>query len=230
VVVVAVVAALLGASVPAAAAGPIAVVDIIRLIKAHPKYAELEAAPQASGKAADDAAKAEHAALERLRGQIEMMNENDPDRRQREREFLARTNSAKFEFDWKRQEAQRAWMRGLEVAYSEVQRLVTAYARSQSIQLVLVKNDRELNAGDFNDWALKVQLRSVVYADPSMDITDAVLRTIPAKGALPAGPSATGPAAPTGAPPVAPPVPPAQPPRPGVPPPPPPVTTPQPPR
>jgi len=78
-------------------------------------------------------------------------------------------------------------MRGLEVRYAEVQAVVSRFAREQKIQVVLVKTDKELKAADFNDWGSEGPAPSVIFADPSLDITDQVLRLLSPGSAPPAG-------------------------------------------
>ena len=64
--------------------------------------------------------------------------------------------------------------KGLESLYAEVQRLVTAYAREKGIQLVLQKPPETLEAANFEDYFVKVQLRTVVFHGATLDITDRI--------------------------------------------------------
>jgi Skp family chaperone for outer membrane proteins len=175
---------LVAGGAPAVAAGPsVAVVDMVRLLKAHPRFKEVDGKFEQRQKQAEDFAKSENTRLEQLKGEISLMNAADPNRRQKEKELASSLVALKFEIEWRQQEAQREYVRGLEVLYAEVQALVARHAREQGIPLVLLKQDTEMKAGDLNDWGLKVQLRTVVHADASLDITDAVLRLLPAPAA-----------------------------------------------
>jgi Skp family chaperone for outer membrane proteins len=176
---VALVALGLAGAAPALAAGPIGTVDIVRLVTNHPKFKELESRVEQRGKDAQAHEKKETERLDELKGRIGMMNPNDPARRTQEKQYLQAVASLKFELEWMQQDAQREYLRGLEVIYAEVQAAVGALAREQGLQLVLVRNDKELKAVSFDDWGLKTQLRAVVWAESSLDLTDALLKRAP---------------------------------------------------
>ena len=87
-------------------------------------------------------------------------------------------------------------MTGLESIYAEIQRQVARYAKDNGILIVFLKTDVELRAVDFNDFGAKVRLRSVVYNEPSLDITDKIRATFAPRAPQPGNPPANAPANP----------------------------------
>jgi Skp family chaperone for outer membrane proteins len=185
----------------------VAVVDVMKLLDGHPRKKELSDRYDQRQQQARDWAKKENADLEALNGQIALMNANDPNRRQREKELAGRLVTVKFEIDWRGKEAEREYMRGLDGLYAEVNAAVAKYARDNGIAVVVTKRDpTDMRVADVNDWGLKVQLRSVVYHDGALDITD---RIRPLLGGATVAPPAPAPQTPPPVRPGSPPPPPA---------------------
>lgn len=168
------VAAVLLVAPAQAAPERIAVVDMVDLISKHPRATELLRKLEQGQQQAQAYAEQENRALRELRQGIELLPRNSPSRRPKEKEFLTRSTMLKLELEWRREEEIRNYMTGLESLYAEIRALVTRYAREHAIQLVLLKSDEPLQAADFGDYAAKVQLRGVVFSEPSMDITDRI--------------------------------------------------------
>jgi Skp family chaperone for outer membrane proteins len=181
-----------GFAAPAYAAGErIAVVDMVELISQHPRATELQRKLDQRRTEAEKHAMDEQKAMRDLQAQIELMNRNNPMRRVREKELLTTQTMLKLEIQWREEEALREYMTGLESIYAEIQRQVARYAKDNQIPIVLLKTDVELRAVDFNDFGAKVRLRSVVYHDAALDITDKIRATFMPRATSPdAGPDA----------------------------------------
>jgi Skp family chaperone for outer membrane proteins len=207
------------AATAAVAAPPVsvAVVDVMKLLDAHPRKKELSDRADLRQQQARDWAKGENAALEKLKGEIELMTANEPARRQKEKELAGRLVSVKFEIEWRQKEAELEYLRGLDGLYSEVNSVVAKYARDNGIAVVLTKREAaDMKVADVNDFGLKVQLRGVVFHDAALDITERVRPLLASAGgaAAPAAPPAN-PQTPGQGGPVAPPPPPPGSQRPG---------------
>lgn len=162
-------------AVPATAAPEgVAVVDMVQLITKHPRATDLQRKLEGRQQEAEAYAEAENKGLRALGAEIDLIGRNNPMRRAKEKEFLTRSQLLKLEIEWRKEEALREYMLGLERLYTEIQALVGDYARRNGIQLVLLSSKPELQASDFNDYAAKVRLRGVVFSEPALDITDQI--------------------------------------------------------
>ena len=165
----------LSVATPAQAAPQgVAVVNMVELLNNHPQIKEIERKLEQRQQAAQQYAEAEEKRLRQLKGSIDLMNPNDPARMQKMKQFLAQSNMLKFEIEWRKEQAMKEYMDGLEGLYNDISRLVSSYARDNNLQLVLLKPPQELESADLNDYFVKVQLRSVIFSTPQLDITDRI--------------------------------------------------------
>ena len=184
--------AVLGLATPAVAAPDgTAVVNMVDLITKHPRANELQRKLEGRQQEAEAYAEDENKALRQLGQEIELIQRNNPMRRAKEKDFLTRSSLLKLEIEWRKEEALREYMLGLERLYAEIQALVTRYARENGIRLVLLKSAPELKAADFNDYAAKVRLRGVVFSEPSLDITDQIRALFMPRAPQPPAPGGT---------------------------------------
>ena len=167
-------AAVLFAAPAAAAPEGVAVVDMVQLITKHPRASDLQRKLEQRQQEAETYAESENKRLRALGAEIDLIGRNNPMRRAKEKEFLTLSQMLKLEIEWRKEEALREYMLGLERLYTEIQALVSKYARDRGIQLVLLSSKPELQANDFNDYAAKVRLRGVVFSEPALDITDQI--------------------------------------------------------
>jgi Skp family chaperone for outer membrane proteins len=109
------------------------------------------------------------------------MLENDPDRPLKEKQYLLQLNAMKFNRQWAVQEAEREYVRALERLHSAMKALVAAYAKENGIEVVMLstESDGPMHAETRQDFDLRSRLRGVVYAAPTVDITDAIIARIP---------------------------------------------------
>ena len=166
---------------PAIAETKIAVVDMVRIMQAHPDTKGLEKKVQeAQQKAQQDLEKAQEK-LRTLRQEIQNLHRQSPERKRKEKEYEQRRIFAKFNSDWAVQEAMRTYVGTLEATYQAVRGLVAKYARQNQIDLVLQTTDHQqpLNSQDLADFGIKQRLRVVVFENKALDITDAIIAMIP---------------------------------------------------
>jgi Skp family chaperone for outer membrane proteins len=182
----------LAAAPPARAEGAIATVDMVRLLNDHPRLTEIVRKADQRQADAEAHAKTEGERLKKLEGEIELMNPTDPNQRAKQKELGAAMAALNFDMEWRKRDATREYLRAMESLYAEVQALVARHARERGIALVLNRNTEDLRTSSSEDFALKIRVRSVVHADPALDITDAVRKLLPAAGAPPAPPAGAG--------------------------------------
>jgi len=168
---------------PAEANTKVAVVDMAKIIREHPRHGVVEDQFRKARQDAEDDAKAARTQLDDLKKKLDAMLENDPERAIREKQYQMQANTMKFNYEWSMKMAVREYARGLEGLYRAVRSEVAAYAREQGIDIVLHQTDPTLNMDPSNpdDYELKRLLRTVVYADAKVDITDKVLERVKAK-------------------------------------------------
>lgn len=171
-ILVALLAAVALAAPATAAPERVAVVNMLDLITKHPRSSELQRKLEQRQQEAEAYAESENKGLRALGQDIELTGRNSPMRRAKEKDFMTRSTLLKLEIEWRKEEALREYMLGLERLYIEIQGLVSKYARGRGIQLVLLSSKPGLKAVDFNDYMAKVMLRGVVFSEPSLDITD----------------------------------------------------------
>jgi Skp family chaperone for outer membrane proteins len=163
----------------ARAEAPIATVDMVDLLKAHPSLKKLDAAVDARQKEAEEFAKAEQEKLKDLQGKIDLESQTSPNRVALEKEYARLAAGLNFEMEWRKRDISREYVRGMEQLYASIEALVSRYAREQKISVVVNRVKEDLRASSVDDFGLKVRLRSVVFADSTIDITEAVKRLLP---------------------------------------------------
>jgi Skp family chaperone for outer membrane proteins len=190
-------AALLLSPRPSEAADtPIAVVDMLKCVKAHPSFVKAQADFENRAKAADAEKERRMEDMRVLAKKLEMdVPKESPQFLTELRSLKVKETQMKFEWEWSARVAQDEYVRTLISIYDQVKGIVANYARANKIMLVVQMTEERLQAKDPTEFTANVVVRSVPYFDPSLDITKKVIDTFP-----PASPS-PGPApAPTPAP------------------------------
>jgi Skp family chaperone for outer membrane proteins len=178
-----VLAATLLFAVPAEAAGKIAVVDIVKVMQAHPRTKVVEDKFKAAQENAEKNLDLENEDIQKLKMELERMPAESPERLRKEKVYQQRVGNARFNYEWAMKAAVREYVIGLERIYGAVRGEIGRYAEEKGIELVLQRTPelQPLNSGDPKDFALKTRLRAVLYSAPANDITDAVVAVIAAK-------------------------------------------------
>ncbi|MDJ0523227.1 MAG: OmpH family outer membrane protein [Planctomycetota bacterium] len=168
---------------PAEAATKVAVVDMAKVIRDHPRHDMIEERFRKARKDAEDNAKAARGVVDKLKKELDDMLENDPNRDRIEKQYQLQRSTMKFNYEWAIQAAVRDYARGLESLYIAARTEVAAYAREQGIDLVLHQTDptAKMNPTNPDDYELKRLLRPVIYAAPKLDITSQIVARIKAK-------------------------------------------------
>ena len=181
--VLAVFALALVAAAPAYAAGKTVVVDMVKVMTDTPQTKKLEEQFKRAQEDATRILEEEDKEIQKLKRELETMNEAAPDRWRKEKTYQQRVANAQFNYEWSMKMAMRNYTLGLERVYGAVRGEIRRYAEEQGIDLVLYRTDpiQPLNAGDANDFALKSRLRTVVYASDAIDITAAITKRIQGK-------------------------------------------------
>lgn len=178
-----VVTSLLAWAAPAEAASKVAVVDLVTCMESHPATKKIEERLREAQRKAKDALALQDQRLKDLKRKLDELTELDPDRPMKERQYELQMNSAKFNYEWDLKIAYAEYVRGLEGLYNAVRGEIARYARDNGIEIVLLRTDpkQPLNASDPKDFALKTRLRVVVHAEPTADITDAIVAILKTK-------------------------------------------------
>lgn len=173
---------------------PIAVVDILRCVNAHPGLKKAKA---------DIDTREATAVAERDRGLEDMkaiakdleidQAKDSPGYTDKVKLFERRKAQVDFEWKWSIRVAQEEYVRTLVGVYEQVKGLVAKYARDNHLLLVLQMTDEKLRAKDQSDFTANVVVRGVPYFDVTLDITPKILQLLPS---APPPPAATPPAQP----------------------------------
>ncbi len=166
-----------GRSLDVAEAAPVsnaAVVDMLTLIEAHPETALIRQKFDNAKKKAQENFDRSKADIDKAQKELVAMGKKDPRRRAKENQILMQVVQAEHKAKRAVQIAHQDYMDDLESVFKAVRSVVADYARRNGIQLVLQKTEDDLSPKDEQDYIWKVALRSVVYYEPELDITEAV--------------------------------------------------------
>ena len=177
--------------VEAAPEGKVAVVDVLDLLDHHPDTVKLRQKLKADEAAALTYLKESQQRLEKLREEILALSDG-PERRRKQARFDKQRWNSKYDFEQMGRESQWAYVKELERIYAGVVAVIRNYARKNGISVVMQMTDDELSAADQNDYVMKIALRTVVYFEPSIDITEQVRALFPRPVSPPPAPAAAG--------------------------------------
>lgn len=114
--------------------------------------------------------------LKRLEGQIQVINQQSENYAKFTEELETLKLKKKLGFDRARAELERRQVALVKDAYRQMRAALTAYCQERGIMLVHLAPDPELGAPSFNEVQLELGLKSVLYFDPSLDITDSFIQ------------------------------------------------------
>lgn len=175
---VAAVALVLATPALAHAQDRIGVVDMLGIIEDHP---DTEKARQGLKAARDQAVADANRAREevkRKQTQLEGLTPRTTAYNNLQRAIARDIALAEHKLSYAQAEALTVYASRLEAVYTAVRGQVQAVARTRGLKLVLQTSDDPINANNRDDFVLKVALRGVVWADPSVDITAEVRRAM----------------------------------------------------
>ena len=113
---------------PAEAAGKTAVVDMVKIMRTHPRAKVLEGNFEQAQKDARSILEEEDKDIEKLKRELQASNEQSPDRWLKEKHYQQRVANAQFNFEWTMKNAMRTYTQGLERMYGAVRGVIGRYA------------------------------------------------------------------------------------------------------
>jgi Skp family chaperone for outer membrane proteins len=171
----------------------VAVVDMLKLINSFPEFKRAKETLDAKLKAAESARKAAEDQLKLDEQQLEKdFPRSHPQRAAAEKSLQVRRITAKFDWEWTLKLTQDEYMRSLISIHGKVVGYVGDYARANKIALVLQMTDEPVTGKSPDEFIPNVVVRSVVYFEKPLDITDAIVKSFPA--APPPAPAEPAPA------------------------------------
>jgi Skp family chaperone for outer membrane proteins len=159
---------------------------MFKLLNDAPRTREIEQKRRDSKQAVEDYRMQTAAELKRLEGEIQGLPRADPSRRKKEEELARKSTLAEFEVKLRVAQADQTYSDDLEQLYAQVRGTIRQVAVAQGYAIVLMKADEGLNLDRPNEFILSVAMRPVLYADRSIDITDAVTLELSRSGRPPA--------------------------------------------
>jgi Skp family chaperone for outer membrane proteins len=174
----------------AAPGDTIGVVSMLTVIMDAPQKDAIEKRQKDRENQAKTFAQGEEARLKALHAEIQALPRAHPQRRQKEDDYVRA--EAKIEADLKilKARALDEYTSEYETLHQSVKQVVTDVARARGLKLVLFKTDDPINLRSPGEFAVNVGMRTVVWADGSLDITEAVKEQVRSRipgGAPPAG-------------------------------------------
>jgi Skp family chaperone for outer membrane proteins len=183
-----------GAAPTAGHAGGVAVVDITYILDNHPR---LQAATERFKTDVENTGrkfKAEQEEIAKAAEKLRTFKPGSPEYKHLEEELTQKQSDLKVKASLEEKDFAERESQMYLAAYREVNAMVHAYAQRQGILLVLRFNGKPVDPN--NREAIRAELfKSVVYNDPSIDITDPILNELKRAAAAPTAARPGGPAA-----------------------------------
>ena len=171
---------------PKGAAPKIAVIrleDVLRQSKSYlagmEGWKKQQAEAQASITAIDEQ-------LKRLDGQLQVLKPESENFGKFQEELEVLKLKKKVGYDRARAELERRQVALVKESFRQMRQALAAFCQERGIMLVHLAPDPDLGAPTFNEVQLELGLKSVLYFDPSLDVTDAFVTYLNAAGDKPA--------------------------------------------
>lgn len=163
-----------GASRAGAADGPkVAVVNVLAVMEDSPQMSKVTQNDVTRRKGLRDWRAAEEEKFRKVASDIDALPRNDPSKRTKTDQFLRDQGALEVEMKIKVAHADEDYGNDLEAMYAEVRSVIRQVASESGYSLVLMRTDDRVDIrGGFQDLKLHVALRPVVWAEPTMDITE----------------------------------------------------------
>lgn len=126
--------------------------------------------------------------LKRLDGQLQVLKPDAENYGKYQEELETLKLKKKMSYERARGELERRQVALVKDAYKQMRSALANFSQERGIMLVHLAPDPELGAPSFNEVQLELGLKSVLYYDPSLDITDSFIQYLnsDAKAATPA--------------------------------------------
>lgn len=125
--------------------------------------------------------------LKRLDGQIQVVNKESDNYAKFQEEFETLKLRKKISYEQAKVALEKRQVALVKDAYKQLRGSLAAFAQERGIMLVHLAPDPTLGAPTFNEIQLELGLKTVLYYDPSLDITDSFVQYLNAADAA-AGP------------------------------------------
>jgi Skp family chaperone for outer membrane proteins len=169
---------------PAASHHGIAVIDITYILDNHPRLQQATEGFKRDVEAMGKHFKGEQDAIVKSAEKLKTFNAGSPDYKKLEEELAKRQSDLKVQAALKEKEFTERESKIYLAAYQEITNLVRVYAERNGISLVLRFNGKPVDAN--NRDAIRAELfKTVMYNDPSIDITDQILAELKRNAAAP---------------------------------------------
>ena len=114
--------------------------------------------------------------LKRLEGQLQVINQQSENYAKFQEELETLKLKKKLGFDRARVDLERRQVALVKDAYQQMHTALATFCQERGIMLVHLAPDPQLGAPSFNEIQLELGLKSVLYFDPSLDITESFVQ------------------------------------------------------
>ena len=123
--------------------------------------------------------------IKRLEGQLQVINQQSENFAKFQEELEMLKLKKKIGFERARAELEKRQVALVKDAYRQMHTALGSYCQERGIMLVHLAPDPELGAPSFNEVQLELGLKSVLYFDPSLDITESFVQFLNSDRAAP---------------------------------------------
>ena len=123
--------------------------------------------------------------IKRLEGQLQVINQQSENFAKFQEELEILKLKKKIGFERARAELEKRQVALVKDAYRQMHTALGSYCQERGIMLVHLAPDPELGAPSFNEVQLELGLKSVLYFDPSLDITESFVQFLNSDRAAP---------------------------------------------
>ncbi len=114
--------------------------------------------------------------LKRLDGQLQVVNKDSDNFAKFSEELEILKLKKKVSYDRARVELEKRQVALVKESYKQLRTALAAFCQERGIMLVHLAPDPDLGAPTFNEVQLELGLKSVLYFDPSLDVTDSFIQ------------------------------------------------------
>lgn len=157
--------------------GPVALVDVGYIFKTHPEFQQRMENMKKEVESFENELKAEHNNITKNTELLSQLNPGTPDYKKKEEEVAQSRGSLQARAQLKRDEFLKREAQEYLAFYNKVQQAVGGFAYNNRIAIVLRFNRDEMDPNDRSSVLQGVN-RPVVSFEPSLDVTDDVLRVM----------------------------------------------------
>lgn len=159
----------------------IAVVDIEKVYDKCTKKVQLEQELKDSVEAVDKIIKDKDREITEARNEQKVLNPGSEQWFEKEQAIFDLAADLQLYVQLKRVELESRQVDMMRVVYRAIVDAVVAYAKEKNLALVVKSDAGELTPESLSELKLVIQTRQVLYANPALDITDAIIQRMNAQ-------------------------------------------------